>query len=531
MTFNFTVKEFILGGGNATPTLQFYKRGFNLGGSVSPSWQDVILSGNTALTLVNAKEDGLNYLKLFGGTEQNGTPTPDNPIDIVCNNGVVKVNTTGSGKNAIDTSDTGKGFLNSTVGQEPNINSSTASAVIKRAIKVSNGKKYKFSYYSNVPGSREIDIVNNNGVVALKSILTCDVGLNEYIIEANTDGYLWVTVQFGDFATVKPTAYEIGLYVDGTTETVEVHSKNLFDKNNALLNTTVTEDGSFETNNSFNCSNYIPVKYGKTYIRSNNGTRFGVRYHLYDSNKNWLGYVDAAQTGLIVVNNSSAKYVAFAISKTVNLDNVQVEQGSTVTAYEPYFNGGSATAEMLLKVGTYQDVQEVLSGDVTRNVGIKVLDGTENIYDGTSGYWGIASSYFPNIKMKTSGAILATSWGEGDYLSSTGAYCSIVGTSYFAFNKASLPNASTAEAVKQWLADQYNAGTPVIIVYPLATSTTETVTAQPLTIQEGTNIVEITQASINNLGLEVSYKAGVVVTITEVQNANLSNSVTVTIGG
>jgi hypothetical protein len=44
------------------------------------------------------------------------------------------------------------------------------------------------------------------------------------------------------------------------------------------------------------------------------------------------------------------------------------------------------------------------------------------------------------------------------------------------------------------------------VVYPLATPTTETVTGQTLHIQAGTNIVEITQASIDNLGLEVSYK-------------------------
>jgi hypothetical protein len=32
----------------------------------------------------------------------------------------------------------------------------------------------------------------------------------------------------------------------------------------------------------------------------------------------------------------------------------------------------------------------------------------------------------------------------------------------------------------QWLANQYAAGTPVIIVYPLATATTESVTSQTL---------------------------------------------------
>ena len=37
---------------------------------------------------------------------------------------------------------------------------------------------------------------------------------------------------------------------------------------------------------------------------------------------------------------------------------------------------------------------------------------------------------------------------------------------------------TTVNAWTTFLADQYNAGTPVIIVYPLATPTTETVTGQ-----------------------------------------------------
>ena len=45
------------------------------------------------------------------------------------------------------------------------------------------------------------------------------------------------------------------------------------------------------------------------------------------------------------------------------------------------------------------------------------------------------------------------------------------------------------------------------------------------------NVVEITEASMDNLELEVSYKAGVAVTITEIENAQLDNSVEVTING
>lgn len=73
--FDFVEKVMTIGGnGTEVPTLQFYKKGFRLNGSATPSWQDIILSGNTALTLVNAKANGLNYLKLFSGTEQSLLP-------------------------------------------------------------------------------------------------------------------------------------------------------------------------------------------------------------------------------------------------------------------------------------------------------------------------------------------------------------------------------------------------------------------------------------------------------------------------
>lgn len=102
---------------------------------------------------------------------------------------------------------------------------------------------------------------------------------------------------------------------------------------------------------------------------------------------------------------------------------------------------------------------------------------------------------------------------------------------HFYIKDANYPAQSDLESFKQYLADQYNAGTPVIILYQLATPTTETVTAQPMNIQAGTNIVQITQASMDNLELEVKYKAGVSVTITEIENAQLDDNVEVTING
>ena len=65
--------------------------------------------------------------------------------------------------------------------------------------------------------------------------------------------------------------------------------------------------------------------------------------------------------------------------------------------------------------------------------------------------------------------------------------------------------ATNSTAWKQWLSDQYLAGTPVIIVYPLAEDETETVTGQTLQVKQGSNTIEITQASISGLTLEAKY--------------------------
>lgn len=73
--FDFVEKVMTIGGNDTeVPTLQFYKKGFRLGGSATPDWREVTLSGVGALTLTNALANSLLSLKLFGGTEQSLLP-------------------------------------------------------------------------------------------------------------------------------------------------------------------------------------------------------------------------------------------------------------------------------------------------------------------------------------------------------------------------------------------------------------------------------------------------------------------------
>lgn len=327
------------------------------------------------------------------------------------------------------------------------------------------------------------------------------------------------------------------IYTDGRTETVEVHGKNLYNPATRTDGYYISVTGEVTENEASMYSDYIKVtpseKYTISLIVGNTGNVNAVRVHAYTSNKAWISQISATTTGNVGSSYSAtftipnnAEYIRFGCRKVQ--ENIQVELGSTATTYSPYFNGGTATAQDLYAVGTYKDVQSVLDGNVTRQIGIKVFNGTENWASASSASLSLFYTEISNMIIGSSYPRLCSHAIQVFTTSGMSAGQFFCGGSTTRFNFA-IDRSYNLTTFKQWLAQQYNSGTPVIVIYPLATATTSSVTAQSLTTQEGTNIVEITQASMSNLPLEVSYKAGVTVTVTEVENAQLSNSVTVTI--
>lgn len=55
----------------------------------SPSWVWQLLTGTAPLTLLDAVAHPIHSLTQYGKCAQDGTPTPDAPVDIVCNNGAL----------------------------------------------------------------------------------------------------------------------------------------------------------------------------------------------------------------------------------------------------------------------------------------------------------------------------------------------------------------------------------------------------------------------------------------------------------
>ncbi len=266
-----------------------------------------------------------------------------------------------------------------------------------------------------------------------------------------------------------------------------------------------------------------PVVPGKTYACDSLATL------AYYTSKPVLGSVSynsnrivTQETTFTVPNDPSIKYVAF---RNATATAVLVE-GNTVSNLNKVYTDGTvetikdslnntATAEMLLKVGNYQDVQSIIDGVVTRKIGIKVLDGTETwtAYSGISGLYYSEDAITNNKIGALSLEIASTHFAATD--SST---LENNGTLRFQQTSVTPPvvtshrlylrntAAANVAAFKQFLTNQYAAGTPVIIVYPLATETTESVTGQTLQVQAGDNTLEITQASLDGLELEAQYQ-------------------------
>lgn len=206
--------------------------------------------------------------------------------------------------------------------------------------------------------------------------------------------------------------------------------------------------------------------------------------------------------------NSEATFVAGdVISDPVEM----YTDWTTETIEDELWN--TATAEMLLKVWDYADEQEILTWNVTRNVGIKVLDWTENWtqISGSSAPFALVVDDFKSAGLGTK-VLVSSTHLQGVTANSTWSnYNNLISfttgtTEQKTFRVRYLANTKTLAEFKQFLAEQYANGTPVICVY-YKTPTTESVAGQTMHIPAWNSTIEITQASIDTLELSAKYKA------------------------
>ena len=391
------------------------------------------------------------------------TPTPAYPVDIVCNNGVLKARHQSGlplGYTLLDYA-----IFNGTQVVDTGLQISTNDEIRAKVYATATGFAYgadtsnpRITLYMSPGGNQRwgTGLSSNQGIPALNTELV--VIQNKTSISYNGSSYSMSTTT--DFTTINTLT--IG-NCNGNTSTPKFSGNFYYME--------IYQGGSL-------VAKMVPVKASDDTIG------------FYDLVRNQFF---APITGTLVAGTAVSDPVEVYADGTVETIAIKDDQSATVS---------TATCKDLLSVGTYTDEQEIISGVVTRKVGIKVLDGTEN-WQNLSGYFNLSKTDLGSnstVMPSNSHNIICSHFEtkDGTFTDGVG-----IGGSYVNFKYDSIT--TVLADWKTWLAAQYNAGTPVIIIYPLATQTTNTVTPQPMQTAAGDNTAEITQAGMAGLELEVEY--------------------------
>lgn len=175
----------------------------------------------------------------------------------------------------------------------------------------------------------------------------------------------------------------------------------------------------------------------------------------------------------------------------------------------------NATAELLLRVWNYVDEQEILNGNVIRKIWIKVLDGSETWGQLANNRWYYTA--ISDIKQDTYTKVQLIcshfSWyiwtDNTQSMPENSIGCNKnASTDVTNWNITIRPNLTTypdVNSFKAFLKAQYDAGTPVIIIYPLNSDTAEFVSGQTLSTVDGENTIRVSQSSMEWLELKMEY--------------------------
>lgn len=233
--------------------------------------------------------------------------------------------------------------------------------------------------------------------------------------------------------------YPQDVHVVTGDNTINICGKNLFDKNKAQLNVGInTSNGNTYNDTNLFSTEYIPISVNTSYV-SNSASTTGNRVFgaCYDINKNYLG---AVSTGVgerrFTITNENAKYIRITGQK-INIDNYQLEKGSTATTYEPYQSQSYAVnlGNMeLCKIGNYQDYiykdnkkwykkEYIRKADITSSTNITMENASANvgkrfnIYDEGGSYFSgnatqpgaISNCYKPSYSTSVANVIFSSS--------------------------------------------------------------------------------------------------------------------------
>ena len=411
-------------------------------------YEDATVKGVFPLSLPDAGAKPISAFVRYGEAHQADTPTPDDPQDIVCNNGTltVKDEKLPYGYRRIESIE----FSGSTYYETDE--KLYGSDIVTMTISLSSsGGQNLFGCYSGTGN----DDVNFSLYVYGTSSGQAYWRYGMTLYRPTLGGTAKRTISFGAGGT---TGFSTNSsYIETEFETTSTARIGAL-PNSSSPKFSGTIYGNITIGNRLK---YIPC------IRSSDGA---------------IGYYEAVNGKFLEPQGSAPTAGEY--------DNTNLVPYVNGTAEVITLGTQTASVEPLLGVGDYKDEQEIISGGVTRKVGIEIFDGTEEwkASDGNAGLYfvSLAEKKIEKTALKcthfeyTSAASAQTTHGQF--------MCGAASRNTYFRNT----DCATLEDWVTWVAAQYAAGAPVIVIYPLDEETTETVTAQPLSTAEGDNTITST---------------------------------------
>lgn len=326
-----------------------------------------------------------------------------------------------------------------------------------------------------------------------------------------------------------PTEYEpyhFGLHTDGSHK-LTVRGKNLAKGSFYTIGVTSSKAHSpvelqgntwITDGRSRGVAKIIEVEEGKQYtVSMKNTSVIGSKvYSQYASIEDMEDHTKCLSSSNTIVSGAKYALIGFwgyptpEAGQTVVMEEFQIEEGSTATEYEPYIQPISRDIPTLLSEDSVINVQD---GAVSEAWKVVVLDGTES--------WSLyTSTGHPCPYMTISDAAETTSSSDfglcshAEYKNTVWANDNI-GFSWSTMKRFFLRHeiGESLADFKAWLAAEYAAGHPVLVLYPLATPAQSTASIVPISIPAEGDYTAITdpatKMAITYLSSDVSASNGV----------------------
>ena len=405
-----------------------------------------------------------------------------------------------------------------------------ASYIIVNGVK---STKYQYENYALADASDYtffISATNRDGSASLKPNLTIyswKFYQNDILVRDYIPCYRKSDNKIGLYDLINDVFYEnngTGEFIKGNSvpnletpiqiESVGEKTLNLFNKEDLIEHYYLDSTGAqvyhagTQAGRYWCHTDYIPVKENTTYTFVTDTYGTAPKICMYNSSKEFIGFADQALNFITIANT---KYIRLNVY--IPQDNIQLEEGSVATNYEPYgykvpikINNivtNTYIKEPLRKIDDYADYIDYKNKKVVRNISKYVFQGNESgaiskTYNNNQSYY-IAGPNLKLMNIKSGEKLLCNilPYVYSTQGNSEGFSIGYGGNTSLLYIALPLNNATTFQEVINILKDNAVYGISV-------TPTEETIELPNIETSKGTNIFDI-ETSIKPSSLQIEY--------------------------